>query len=63
MNGEIIINELKNNKSGFTVSELAVRLHLSRHTVANTFAFLEGAGKISIRKAGMAKIYFWREKT
>lgn len=62
MERETIINELKSSKTGFTISELAVKLRVSRHTIANIFAFLEGAGKISIRKAGMAKIYFWREK-
>ena len=57
---EKIIIELKKNFSGFTVSELSKKLNLSRQTVANSFAFLEGAKKVKIRKTGMAKIYFWR---
>lgn len=57
-----IIKELKKNPEGFTVSELSKRLKLSRHTVANCFAFLEGAQKVKIRKAGMAKIYFWEDQ-
>ena len=59
---EKIIRELKKSSSGFTVSELAKKLNLSRQTIANTFAFLEGAQKVKIRKAGMAKIYFWEGK-
>ncbi len=57
-----IIKELKSSKEGNTISELAKKLKTSRNTVAIVFAFLEGAGKVSVRKAGMAKIYYWREK-
>ena len=56
---EEIIKELKKNPNGFTVSELAKKIKLSRQNVSNCFAFLEGAQKVKIRKAGMAKIYFW----
>ena len=61
-NRDIIIKELKNNLNGFTVSELSKKLKISRHTVANCFAFLEGAKKVKIRQVGMAKIYFWSKK-
>ncbi len=54
-----VVAELKKNSNGFTVSELSKKLKVSRQTVANCFAFLEGAQKVKIRKAGMAKIYFW----
>jgi predicted transcriptional regulator len=53
---------LKENPDGFTVSELARELKTSRQTIATGFAFLEGAEKVKIRQAGMAKIYFWIEK-
>ena len=59
---EIIISALKKNLSGYTISELSKKLNLSRQTVANCFAFLEGAKKVEIRKAGMAKIYYWSNK-
>jgi len=59
---DLVIRELKANKDGFTISELASKLKVSRHTVSNIFAFLEGAGKVEIRQAGMAKIYYWKEK-
>jgi DNA-binding transcriptional regulator YhcF (GntR family) len=58
---ETVVKELKGNNSGFTVSELAGKLKISRNTAANVFAFLEGAEKVTIRKAGMAKIYYWRK--
>ena len=61
-NREKIIRELKKNPDGFTVSELSKKLDVSRQTIANCFAFLEGAEKVKIRPAGMAKIYFWIEK-
>ena len=61
MDGETVIKELKEKKEGFTVSELASKLKVSRHKISNIFAFLEGAEKVIIRQAGMAKIYYWRE--
>ena len=59
---EKIISELKKNKEGYTISELSKKLILSRQTIANCYAFLEGAQKVKIRKAGMAKIYYWSKK-
>ena len=59
---EKIIKELKNNQSGYTISELSKKLKLSRQTIANCFAFLEGAQKVNIRQAGMAKIYYWSKR-
>jgi len=61
MNSETVIKELKMKKEGFTVSELASKLKISRYKISNIFAFLEGAEKVIIRKAGMAKIYYWKE--
>ncbi len=62
MDRETVIKELKKKKEGYTISELASKLKVSRHKIANVFAFLEGAEKVTIRKAGMAKIYYWKEK-
>lgn len=61
MNRKTVIRELKGNKAGFTVSELSSKLHVSRHTISNIMAFLEGAEKITIRQAGMARIYYWKK--
>ncbi|MBU1974098.1 MAG: hypothetical protein KKH52_01765 [Nanoarchaeota archaeon] len=63
MDREIVEKELKKNQAGYTVSELSTKLKVSRHTISNIFAFLEGAKKISIRQAGMAKIYYWKGKS
>ena len=57
-----IIKELKSNQEGYTISELSKKLKLSRQTISNCFAFLEGAQKVNIRQAGMAKIYYWSKK-
>ena len=57
-NRKKIIRELKRNPDGFTVSELSKKLGLSRQTIANCFAFLEGAEKVKIRQVGMAKVYY-----
>ena len=57
-----IIQELKKSSNGYTISELAKKLNLSRQTIANSFAFLDGAQKVIIRKTGMARIYFWRKR-
>lgn len=61
-NREKIIKELKENLRGFTVSEFSKKLGVSRQTVTNCFALLEGAEKVKTRKPGMAKIYFWIKK-
>ncbi len=58
-NREKIMKELKETSRGFTVSELSKKIGVSRQTVTNCFAFLEGAKKVKTRQAGMAKIYFW----
>jgi len=61
-NREKIIKELKGNPRGFTASELSKKLGVSRQTVTNYFAFLEGAKKVKTRQTGMAKIYLWIKK-
>jgi len=47
----------KESTSGLTITEMVKNSKLSRHIVLKTLAQLEGADKVSIRKAGMAKIY------
>ena len=47
----------KESTSGLTITELVKTSKLSRHIVLKTLAQLEGADKVRIRKAGMAKIY------
>ena len=43
--------------SGSTITELVKTSKLSRHVVLKTLALMEGADKVFIRSAGMAKIY------
>lgn len=47
----------KESVKGSTITEFVKTSKLSRHIVLRTLAQLEGANKVSIRKAGMAKIY------
>ena len=47
----------KNLDRGLTITELVKASKLSRHTVITSLTKLEGAGKVSIRKIGMAKVY------
>ena len=53
------INEIlkKNDNGGLTITELVKISKLSRSAVRTALAKLEGAGKVSIRKIGMAKVY------
>ena len=62
MEHERVIRELQKNEQGYTISELAVKMRMSRQTIANAFAFLEGAEKVFIRQAGRAKIYYWKKE-
>jgi len=48
----------KNSERGLTITELVNKSELSRSAVRTVLAKLEGAKKVSVRKAGMAKIYF-----
>ena len=47
----------KESPGGLTITELVKNSKLSRHIVLKFLAHLEGANKVSIRIAGMAKIY------
>ena len=58
-----VIRTLRENSgSGLTITELVKVSKLSRHTIITTLAKLEGADKVSVRKAGMAKIYLLKNK-
>lgn len=60
MSGENVkdlIRILKKESQGLTITELAKASKFSRHIVLKSLAQLEGADKVSVRKAGMAKIY------
>jgi len=59
---EIIINELKTNQDGYTISDLASKLNVSRHVIRDILIFLEGAGEVAFRQIGMAKLYYLNNK-
>jgi len=48
----------KNSNRGFSITEFVEISKLSRSAIRTSLARLEGAGKVSIRKIGMAKVYF-----
>ncbi len=52
----------KDSNNGLIITELVDISKLSRSAVRTALAFLEGAGEVSIRKIGMAKVYFWLRK-
>jgi DNA-binding transcriptional regulator YhcF (GntR family) len=55
---ELVVNLLKKNTDGLTVTELAEILKISRNTVAVALAELKGADELRIREVGMAKLHY-----
>ena len=53
---------LKKTSRGLTITDIVNKSKFSRSTVINILSRLEGAGKISFRKIGMAKIYSLNKK-
>ncbi len=57
-----LVKKLGENPKGLTITELVGESGLSRSAIIVELAKLEGANKVSVRRAGMAKIYMLREK-
>jgi len=58
MNKEVeIVEVLRNNPAGSTITLIVQNSNFSRSTVRTILAKLEGAGKVKIREVGMAKLY------
>ncbi len=55
---EIITKLMHDNNTGFSITELVLKTNLSRSAVRTYLAHLEGANKITVRKIGMAKVYY-----
>ena len=53
---EKIYSALKNS-DGLTITEIVKKTKLNRSSVRTALAKLDGAGKVNIRKVGMAKVY------
>ncbi len=45
------------NSDGLTITELVTKTKLNRSSVRTALAKLDGAGKVLIKKIGMAKVY------
>ena len=56
-----LIQTLKENFHGLTITELVKESKLSRSAIIVELAKLEGAKEVSVRRAGMAKIYFLKD--
>jgi len=61
MKNKIIKSLKENDRTGLSITELAKKLKLSRFIVKNYLLELQGAEKVFVRKAGMAKIYFLKK--
>jgi len=60
-NRDDVINKvylaLKNSK-GLTITDIVKKTKLNRSSVRTALAKLDGAERVSVRKIGMAKVYF-----
>lgn len=52
-----IVNFLKNNPDGLTITEITSEARISRGTVRIALANLEGSNRVFVREIGMAKLY------
>lgn len=58
-----IVDILKRMKGrGISITELVSKSKLPRSNVRISLARLEGAKRVSIRKVGMAKLYYLKEE-
>ena len=56
---EVVVELLRRNTDGLTVTYIAKSLRISRNTVAVALAELKGEGRIRIRPVGIAKLHYW----
>lgn len=56
-----LVKTLEENSQGLTITELVKESRLSRSAIIVELAKLEGAKKVRVRRAGMAKIYVLRK--
>ena len=56
-NTKIILDEIKKDKFGLSITDIVEITGLKRSNVRTGLAFLEGSKKIRFKKIGMAKIY------
>ena len=51
------IDSTLSNSNHLTITEIVDKTKLNRSAVRTALAKLDGAGKVSVRKIGMAKVY------
>ena len=56
-NTQQIINTLKKEKFGLSITDLVKKTTLSRSEIRTALSFLLGSNKIIERRVGMAKLY------
>ena len=54
---DIIMSILRKERVGLCITEIVNKTNLSRSAVRTALASLSGAGKIKLRRVGVAKIY------
>lgn len=59
---EAIINFLKENPKGLSITDIVKLLGMSRSAIRTALAVLEGAQKVAIRQTGMTKLYYLFEE-
>ena len=57
-----ILRLLKKDREGTTISDLAKKLKLHRHTIPKYLYKLEAQKKIKIRKVGVAKLCYLEKR-
>lgn len=58
-----IIKELMHDSNiGCSITELVLRTKLTRSSIRTSLARMEGAGIVTVRKIGMAKVYILNQK-
>ena len=58
--GDKVMDNVEKNlkkNGGMTITDIVKKSNLSRSAVRTALAKLDGAGKVSIKKVGMAKVY------
>ena len=56
------VDTVLNNSNNLTITEIVDKTKFSRSAIRTALAKLEGAGKVYIRKIGMAKVYSLNKK-
>lgn len=56
------VDSTLNNSNHLTITEIVDKTKISRSAIRTALAKLDGAGRVSVRKIGMAKVYSLNKK-